>query len=63
MNFSKFSWGMGFIILVVRVVGGGGCLASNLFGGICKIIGRWSEFRLGSKSVVDVYMLEFWVLV
>ena len=54
---------MGFIILVVQVVGGGGCLASNLFGGICKIIGRWYEFRLGSKSVVDVYMLEFWVLV
>ena len=59
MNFSKFSWGMGFIILVVLVVGGGGCLASNLFGGICKIICKWSEFRLGSESVVDIYMLEF----
>ena len=63
LNFSKFSWGIGFIILVVQVVGGSGCLASNLFGGMCKIIGRWSEFRLGSKSVMDVYMLEFSVLV
>ena len=63
LNFSKFFWGMRFIILVVRVVGGGGCIASSLFGGMCKIIGRWSEFRLGSKSVVDVYILEFWVLV
>ena len=40
LNFSKFSWGIGFIILVVQVVGSGGCLASNLFGGMCKIIGR-----------------------
>ena len=63
LNFSKFSWGIGFIILVVQVVGSGGCLANNLFGGMCKIIGRWSEFRLGSKSVVDVYILVFWVLV
>ena len=49
--------------LVVRVVGGDGCLASNLFGGMCRIMGKLSEFRLDSKSVVDVYILEFWVLV
>ena len=40
LNFSKFSSGIGFIILVVRVVGGGGCLASSLFGGMYKIIGK-----------------------
>ena len=40
LNFSGFSWGMGFIILVVLVFGGGGCLASSLFGGICRIIGK-----------------------
>ena len=45
------------------MVGSGGCLANNLFGGMFKIIGRWSEFRLGSKSMVDVYILVFWVLV
>ena len=40
LNLSKFSWGTGFIILGVGVIGGGGCLASILFGGIYKIIGK-----------------------
>ena len=40
LNFSRFSWGIGFNILVLLVVGGGICLASNLFGGMCKIIGK-----------------------
>ena len=40
LNFSRFSWEIGFNILVVLVVGGGICLASNLFGGMCKIIGK-----------------------
>ena len=40
LNLSKFSWRIGFIILGVGVIGGGGCLASSLFGGICKIIGK-----------------------
>ena len=40
LNLSKFSWGIGFIILGVEVIGGGGCLANSLFGGICKIIGK-----------------------
>ena len=40
LNLSKFSWGIGFIILGVGVIGGGGCLANSLFGGICKIIGK-----------------------
>ena len=34
LNFSKFSRGIGFIILVVQVIGGGGCRAISLFGGI-----------------------------
>ena len=32
--FSKFSCGIGFIILVVRVIGGGGCQAISFFGGM-----------------------------
>ena len=40
LNFSRFSWGIGFSILVVLVVGGGICLANNFFGGICRIIGK-----------------------
>ena len=63
LNFSMFSWGIGFSILVVLGVGGGIRLTNSLFGGICRIIGKWSELRLGSESVVDVYALEFWVLV
>ena len=63
LNFSRFSWGIGFNILVVLGVGGGIRLANSLFGGICRIIGKWSELRLGYESVVDVYALEFWVLV
>ena len=34
LNFSRCFCGIEFIILVVRVINGGGCLASNLFGGI-----------------------------
>ena len=41
------------------MVGDIGCQAISLFGGICRIIGRWSEFRLDSKSVVDVYVVGF----
>ena len=44
------------------MIGGGGCLVINLFGGICKIMGRWSEFRLVSINVEDIYMVGFWVL-
>ena len=36
-----------------------GSRSSSLFGGMCKITGRWSEFRLVSISMVDVYVLGF----
>ena len=54
------SWGIGFIILFVWVIGGDGCWAISLLGGICRIIGKWSEFRLNSTNVVDVYIIKFW---
>ena len=43
-NSSSFSFGMGLSIL-----GGGsefvsGALTMNVFGGVCKCMGRWSEF-------------------
>ena len=45
LNLSRFSCGMGFIILVFR--DGGGCviLAIRVFGGIFRMIDRWSELR------------------
>ena len=44
------------------MIGGGGCRAINLFGGICRIIGRWLEFRLVYVNVVDAYIFGFCVL-
>ena len=41
---------------------GGGFQASRVFGGTCKIIGRWSEFKFCSVSVVDVKCVGFCVL-
>ena len=43
----------------MRLVTIDGFRASSLFGGMYKITSRWSEFRLVSISVVDVYILEF----
>lgn len=61
LNFSMFSCGMGFIILVVLFVIGMG-RANKVFVGICNITGEWSELRLWSVSVVDVYSVLFDVL-
>ena len=40
LNCSTVSGGIGFIILVGQVVGGDGCLASSMFRGMFKIIGK-----------------------
>ena len=57
LNLSRFSCGMGFIILVFR--GGGGCviIAIKVFGGIFRMMDRWSELRFCSWSVIDVYVV------
>ena len=41
---------------------GGGCQTSKVFGGTCKIIGRWSELKFCSVSIVDVKSVGFCVL-
>ena len=63
LNFSKFSCWIGFIIIVVRVIGGGGCWAISLFCGMHKIMEKWSKFRLDSTYVVDVYVVGFWIFI
>ena len=60
LNFSMFSCGMGFSILVVVFVIGMG-LANKVFVGICSITGEWSKLRLWSLSIVDVYRVLFGV--
>ena len=61
LNFSMFSCGMGFRILVVLFVIGMG-LASKVFGGMYNVTGEWSELRLWSLSVVDMYKVLSGVL-
>ena len=41
---------------------GGVHRASSVFGGICSITGEWSELRLWSLFVVDVYRALLGVL-
>jgi hypothetical protein len=55
LNISIFVCGMGFSSLGGLSVVGGIQRASSVFGGICSIIGEWSEFRLWSLFVVDEY--------
>jgi hypothetical protein len=63
LNLSILSCGIGFRIRggLTAVVGGG--RASNVFGGICSVIGEWSEFKEWSLFVVDVYkeLLGVWM--
>ena len=61
LNFSMFASGMGFRILVVCFFGIGMGRATSMFGGMCRGTGEWSELRLWSLSVVDVYRLLFGV--
>ena len=46
LNFSIFVCGMGFSILVGLFIVGGVHRAINVFGGICRVTGEWSEFKL-----------------
>ena len=58
LNFSIFSSRMGFRILSVFFIGVGVGRANSMFGGICSVISEWSEFRLWSLLVVDVYRVS-----
>ena len=62
LNFSIFVCGMGFRILRGLSVVGGNILASSVFGGMCSVIGEWSELRLWELFVVDVYKVLWCVL-
>ena len=53
---------MGFKILGGLTVVGGRQRASGVFGGMCSVTGEWSELRLWSLFVVDVYRLLLGVL-
>ena len=55
LNFSIFVCGIGFNILVGLSAIGGILRASSVFGGMCSVTGEWSELRLWSLFVVDVY--------
>ena len=50
-----FSSGMGFRILVVFCGVEGVWQANRVFAGMSRETGEWSEFRLWSLFVVDVY--------
>ena len=50
-----FSSGMGFKILAVFCVVDVVCRANKVFIGMCRETGEWSEFKLWSLFVVDVY--------
>ena len=55
LKVSIFSCGMGFSILGGLFIVGVILRASNVFGGMCRVTGEWSEFRLWSLFMVDVY--------
>ena len=54
LNVSMFSCGMGFSILGGLSIVGGVQRVNSVFGGMCSVIGEWSEFRLWSLFMVDV---------
>ena len=55
LKVSIFSCGMGFNILGGLSIVGVILHAINVFGDMCRVTGEWSEFRLWSLFVVDVY--------
>ena len=55
LNFLIFVWGIGFRIRGGLIVVGGGLRAIRVFGGMCNVTGEWSEFRLWSLFMDDVY--------
>ena len=59
LNFTRFSGGIGFRILVcIMLLEGIGFLSSVLYG-IWREIGQWSEFRSIWMFVVEKYLLIF----
>lgn len=63
LKLSSLSCGMGFKIMVDGGVESCVAQAIKVLGGISRIIGRWSEFRFCSCSVVDVYVVAYCVFV
>ena len=55
LSFSIFICGIGFRILGGLSVVGGRHRVSSVFGGMCSVIGEWSELKLWALFVVDVY--------
>ena len=62
LHFSMFTCGIGFNILGGLSVVGGIQRASSVFGGICSVTGEWSELRLWSLFVIEVYRALLGVL-
>ena len=62
LNWSMFACGIGFNILGGLSSVGVGLRAINVFGGICSVTGEWSELRLWSLFVVEVYKVLLGVL-
>ena len=62
LKFSIFICGIGFNILGGLFVVGGVHRASSVLVGICNVVGEWSELRLWSLFVVDVYRALLGVL-
>ena len=63
LKFSMLACGMGLSILGGLSVIGDITRASSVFGGICSITGEWSELRLWSLFIVDVYRALLCVLI
>jgi len=63
LNFSMLSSGIGFSVLgglsILTIVG----RAISVLGSICSVTSEWSEFRLWSLFVVDVYRELFCILI
>ena len=57
LNFSKFSGGIGFNILIGVIFTGFSGLAISRFWGMCKVTGKWSEFRFMFVLVVEANLM------
>ena len=63
LKFSIFACGIGFNILRGLSVIAGIHRAISVFFGICSVTGEWSELRLWSLFVVDVYKVLLGVFI
>lgn len=63
LNLSRLGWGIGLRIRGGSMVGGGRCLVRSSFGGIWREMGVWSELRVESGSLVQVYRAKVFKLI